>query len=128
MEFPYQSLTPADKTIRLINVDLHDNHRHKLIEHVPLYGANSQKYLALSYRWGNIKSETIYINSRPFLVNTNLFDALGAAARYWNHAYPKRTTLYLWADEICINQKDNVEQVGFATIPSRKSRIEATFV
>ena len=66
---------------------------------------------ALSYAWGDPNAETkdIEINSRPFKVLPNLFDAL----RQLRKPSECRT---LWADAICINQTSRQEkekQIGF---------------
>jgi hypothetical protein len=61
-------------------------------------------YCALSYVWGNPKdTKPIIVDGRHLDIGTNLATAL----RYLKHSTLAR---HLWADAICINQKDNKEK------------------
>lgn len=63
-------------------------------------------YTALSYVWGaDERSETIICNSKRLTVTASVFDAL-------SHLYSRRLheTLPIWIDDVCINQKNNIEK------------------
>src|SRR4051812_36367490 len=61
-------------------------------------------YDALSYVWGDPSSvKPIYIGEHVLSVTANLHAALS----HLRHSYIDRT---LWADAVCINQKDNQEK------------------
>jgi hypothetical protein len=66
-------------------------------------------YTALSYVWGNPeKSKRILVDRRPLQIASNLNSAL-------LDLRDEQRTLLLWADGVCINQRDNKEkaiQVG----------------
>ena len=66
-------------------------------------------YECLSYRWGQEKSGSIKLGENASLaLNQNLLDAL-------HHLRLSDTMRVLWADQICINQADDLEktkQVG----------------
>jgi len=68
------------------------------------FGLRTHRYEALSYVWGD-PNETlpIYINNSQFLITTNLHAAL---TRLRDHTFER----ILWADAICIDQKDLEEQ------------------
>lgn len=67
-----------------------------------------ESYTALSYVWGDAREKrTIFVNSLPFDVTVNLAAAL-------DDIRDEKRPLRLWADAICINQKD---------IPERNSQI-----
>ena len=80
------------------------------------------QYAALSYTWGDPSvhpyvaerpSRTVWIDTKPFLVTPNLYDALNHW-RGWKLVIGTTNTL-LWVDAICINQDDLIErnhQVG----------------
>ncbi|KAF2251365.1 hypothetical protein BU26DRAFT_563307 [Trematosphaeria pertusa] len=62
-------------------------------------------YVALSYTWGNLEDGTvdILVNGVRFAAQRNLADAL-------NSLYECFQGSWLWADAVCINQKDEVEK------------------
>ncbi|KAH7336567.1 heterokaryon incompatibility, partial [Rhexocercosporidium sp. MPI-PUGE-AT-0058] len=66
-------------------------------------------YTALSYVWGDAsQTKAVFINSLPFEITSNLFDAL-------HEIRPEEQSLRLWADAICIDQlnfKERSSQVG----------------
>jgi hypothetical protein len=71
-------------------------YEHELVDH----------YTALSYVWGFVAATcTISVDERPFQIGQNLELAL----RQLREQEPGRV-LRLWADAICINQKDERER------------------
>lgn len=68
------------------------------------------RYIALSYVWGDPSdTEAIVVNSRVIQVTKNLASAL----RHLRLAFclpGERTTTYVWADAVCINQGDVIEK------------------
>jgi hypothetical protein len=70
---------------------------------IPLDEAEGQ-YEAISYVWGK-RDDFTYVDcdGKKFPVKTNLHDAL----QTFRHTTEKRS---LWADAICINQKDHTEK------------------
>ena len=61
-------------------------------------------YTALSYVWGDATdTRTIWVNESPVLVTVNLYAAL-------NDLQDEIRVLCLWADALCINQKDDEEK------------------
>lgn len=68
------------------------------------HSLGSRKFEALLYVWGK-QTATLKIqcNGRSMSVGSNLLDVISELARC-------RSTGYLWADAICINQNDNQEK------------------
>jgi hypothetical protein len=63
-------------------------------------------YTALSYHWGESnETATICADNQPFYISQNLADALQSIT---DKVF--EISRYLWVDQICINQKDQVEQ------------------
>ncbi|KAK3313959.1 heterokaryon incompatibility protein-domain-containing protein [Apodospora peruviana] len=72
----------------LVSVNLHEN----------------PEYEAISYCWGDPTDvKTVYCNGKTIQVTTSLYTAL----RRFRKPDEERT---LWADAVCINQKDNAEK------------------
>ncbi len=105
---PYTALT-RDRDIRVIHLipghssdDLACEVQHVSLDANPLYEC-------LSYRWGHEDSGSIMLGENASLaLNQNLLDAL-------HFLRQSDTTRVLWADQICINQADELEktkQVG----------------
>ncbi|OBR04091.1 Ankyrin and HET domain-containing protein [Colletotrichum higginsianum IMI 349063] len=69
-------------------------------------GDESVQYDALSYRWGDAGDPvSIRVNGRYMAITKSLHTAL----RYLRHDLEERV---IWADSICINQKDTEERVA----------------
>lgn len=81
------------------------------------------EYVALSYTWGDPTNQVgILVNGQPHCVTRSLFTALRrfrqlcAEERSFNDGdftfcfYPEGS-MYIWADALCINQKDNMEKI-----------------
>ena len=122
--FTYRSLTPNKGRIRLINV-LPKSHQASLegpliehhasldssepsdyisctISHVSLEEAPT--YTALSYHWGDTsRKRAILVNGTILSVSENLETVL-------RHLRLQDESITLWADAICIDQRDDVEK------------------
>jgi hypothetical protein len=104
--FSYQPLT-GPKDIRLLVFDPSLDPQppvltFKLIN-VPLEQVY-EKYLALSYVWGENKNKRrIRVNGKDFDVTPNLEVAL-------RNVWAKQFTTCIWVDAICINQSSNLEK------------------
>ena len=122
---PTQPYTPLirDRDIRVIHLlpggssdDLACKVHHVSLDADP-------PYECLSYRWGHEDSGSIMLGENANLaLNQNLLDAL-------HFLRQSDTTRVLWADQICINQADDLEktkQVGLmAEIYQKASRVIA---
>ncbi|KAF2444491.1 HET-domain-containing protein, partial [Karstenula rhodostoma CBS 690.94] len=79
------------------------------IHHADIHDANAPLFDAISYTWGGEDfSRTISIDDETnepsqMSITTNLFDAMSRFRR-------RVTARYLWADAVCINQKDGAEK------------------
>lgn len=72
---------------------------------------NSPVFVALSYVWGNPKiTEDIIVNGQRMAVTRNLETALRHARRALSDDENPRRNPRIWADAICINQKDAAER------------------
>ena len=78
---------------------------------------------AISYEWsppdvGLEKSRFLYVNGLAFTITRNLHDCLSAIQTKWQQEHVKKNCgqidrsepRYIWADQLCINQKDSVER------------------
>jgi hypothetical protein len=75
--------------------------------HSTLYHARksiTSHYTALSYVWGNVAHKaTIHIRGLALEVTASLDSAL-------KHLRDEETAVVVWADGVCINQKDDSEK------------------
>ncbi|PMD26939.1 hypothetical protein NA56DRAFT_549644, partial [Hyaloscypha hepaticicola] len=68
------------------------------------------RYHALSYCAGSSKNVSkVPIDGIMFNAFANLEHAIHCALKSWNSRFPDKELL-LWADQICINQKDVAER------------------
>jgi hypothetical protein len=109
-EYRYQSLSGPDNAIRLLvlepDKDVMAQVRCSLIQTSLREWDNDMvdHYTALSYVWGDAKIRTpALVDGKPLDITLNLDSAL----RYMRDPKRKR---YIWADAICINQKDTEEK------------------
>lgn len=103
--FQYKALPPMDH-IRLLII--HPGRDHDPItcslKEVPLKEAEG-KYEGISYAWGRDNDFTdIDCDGRKIRIQKNLHDALQT------FRYPSEPRTVVWADAVCINQKDDVEK------------------
>jgi len=96
----------------------------ELLDKVPLSRVDG-RYHALSYCAGSPKDVSkVLINGIIFNAFANLEHAIHCALNFWN-SRSSDEELLLWADQICINQKDLVErssQVGMMRDIYRRSQ------
>ncbi|KAK4898879.1 hypothetical protein LTR27_003610 [Elasticomyces elasticus] len=66
---------------------------------------DDEKYIALSYEWGDDKPEkTIIVNDNPFKVRNNLYSFLSAVTKHGRLIRP------IFIDALCINQANQAER------------------
>lgn len=121
----YQSLDKNHEEIRLLQIDLSNAGRYKMLQAVPL-GALAI-YSAISYFSGDPGNTiTVEIDGIKMNIFANLARAISEAIGFWKKKLPDQPML-LWVDQICINQSDAIEksqQVNFM----REIYRRATFV
>ena len=129
----YQTL-PTPDSFRLLQLDSLDDGTLSIILTVHELSENLS-FKALSYTWGHpvrklygnepvstIESQTILCNGESLMIQQNLFDALHRMSR-------EPSTLYWWADAICINQEDVAERSAqFALMGRLYSIADEVFV
>ncbi|KAG6362722.1 hypothetical protein INS49_007815 [Diaporthe citri] len=109
----YRALDPVINEIRLLTaiaVDAEDRVTCRLVT-VPIH--ECPPYAALSYVWGQATDpEEIQVDGRAFQATPSLARALRYVPRHWQTKYPGRALaeLRLWADAVCINQRDLEER------------------
>lgn len=102
--FTYLPLAPMHTKIRLLRLlPSKDGLICCAVQNVSM--SNGQEYHALSYAWGPEQSVfEIRCNGQICTVRENLFRFLEQMHK------EERFNLYFWIDQLCINQKDNVEK------------------
>lgn len=75
--------------------------------------ANTTKYIALSYVWGDATFNVP--NENAIEVSLSLSTALGHILSYTTEA----STLNIWTDQFCINQRDDTEKIQQVKLMSR---------
>ncbi|EMT62675.1 heterokaryon incompatibility protein-domain-containing protein [Fusarium oxysporum II5] len=114
----YKDLNASDREIRLLKILPKSRSGFvecELLPSVKLADVHKQ-YLALSYCAGDARNtKPIIVNGARYNVFANLHHALSTVRHYWEtHTYHR--DLFLWVDQICINQANLMErshQVGF---------------
>jgi Heterokaryon incompatibility protein (HET) len=110
----YTFLDPSLKEIRLIKILDPDPEVHSLncrLSTVSLL--DNPSFTALSYVWGDASiTKDIMVDGSTAFIPINLAQALSLAKDHWQRQYPNRdpTEFRLWADALCINQKDVEEK------------------
>jgi hypothetical protein len=106
----YKALDKPDETIRLIKIlstaPIHCQLIVVSLEHSPVFSA-------LSYMWGDAtKTQPIIVDGAYLPVTTNLAHALQDVHGQWPKSSYTRAEedRWLWADAICINQKEDEEK------------------
>ena len=95
-------LRQPDKQLRLLRFDPEHEHSFSLTVHDS--EAVSDKYIAISYTWGDtVPTLPILVNGYSVNVRLNCWYALWQV-RQQDYAYP------VWIDSICINQSDSEEK------------------
>lgn len=112
----YTSLAAESKQIRLLRIHKRDGNPREKDEIVisctfSIVSLDEfPEYEALSYVWGDpSKAKTIRINNEPVGITKNLYEAL------LELRCPDRERT-LWADAVCINQRDDVERTHQVSI------------
>ncbi|ERF68993.1 hypothetical protein EPUS_06680 [Endocarpon pusillum Z07020] len=81
----------------------------EIVDKVPLSRVDGD-YCAISYCAGKpTDTAVILVDGLPFNAFANLEHAIRRTQRSWTSRYPKKELL-LWADQICINQRNDVEK------------------
>ncbi|KAI0415499.1 heterokaryon incompatibility protein-domain-containing protein [Xylaria grammica] len=106
-KFEYAPLNEASGEIRLLTVK-HDENLNRLSGKLSYCSLNEYpRYIALSYTWGGQKAtETIVLDGIPLSITPNLASALRSKAVL----DASSTSTPVWADAICINQRDVKER------------------
>lgn len=109
MSFAYTTLAPF--SIRLLRIDTIEPLACTVTHHVL---ASAPPYAALSYCWGSSPpSRDVHINGKTLTITKSLHKALEAAGRFLSDPCDTDETkrnLAIWADAICINQRDDAEK------------------
>lgn len=106
-------LDPGTREIRLmtsLKVDAKGRVECKLMT-VPL--RSCPPFTALSYVWGDDADRVpIRVDGQTFQATKSLASALQYIPRHWKSKFPGRdeTELWVWADAVCINQRDPNER------------------
>ncbi|KAK3623982.1 hypothetical protein LTR56_021259 [Elasticomyces elasticus] len=99
--FPYGELNEQHRGIRLFI--FHLDMLHGRLTKVSL--DDDEKYVALSYEWGDDKPDKmIIVNDQPFKVRNNLYSFLSAVTKYGRLIRP------IFIDALCINQANQAER------------------
>tara|TARA_R110002003_G_scaffold42_14_gene3182 strand:+ start:29050 stop:29646 length:597 start_codon:yes stop_codon:yes gene_type:complete len=110
--YVYDALPNPSRMIRLIKI-LSTTPQVSCVFRIVLLD-DSPVFSALSYMWGDASTtELITIDGRPLPVTTNLAHAMRDVHSLWAEGRTPRDDAaeqWLWADAICINQRDDQEK------------------
>ncbi|KAL7799822.1 heterokaryon incompatibility domain-containing protein [Trichoderma ceciliae] len=114
----YKQLDQAKKQIRLIQIDparpSTTSLCFKLHQPISLDNCSSNRFIAISYRAGDpAQTVPISVDGAPFHVFKPLAEALSRASQRLDadeDAPDFASRVYIWADQVCINQSDNAEK------------------
>jgi hypothetical protein len=118
MEHPWTPLDDAGENIRLTEIlGTADGSISCRLHTARLIDKDDQpdqpRFAALSYVWGDASdTEDITVDGKPWAVTADLAAALRCVKSHWQLEFPERdpSSFRLWADALCINQQDPVEQ------------------
>jgi len=116
-KFPYRPINEPD-SIRLIHLlpasSTEDEVQCELVHTTLMDCADIyEHYTALSYVWGNpFNTKRVWVDRTPVLVTHNLHSVL----KDLRH---QTRTLQIWADAICINQRDDEEKLKQISMTGR---------
>jgi len=106
--YVYPPLKPELAEIRLLKIDAHGLDNHELVNNVSL--RSPPAFSALSYVCGSPTNTTpILVSGFVFNAFANLASAIADVRTCWQRAFPDKE-LFLWTDQICINQDDDDER------------------
>jgi hypothetical protein len=105
----YSQLDPRREDIRLLEIVSTDPTIVCRLSNVALL--HNPAFDALSYTWGDAsKTELITVDGCPTHVTINLARALRSVHHRWSSLDGRRGSPRLWADALCINQRDMKEK------------------
>ncbi|KAH8896014.1 hypothetical protein GQ53DRAFT_596140, partial [Thozetella sp. PMI_491] len=128
-QFSYMNLDPAGQEIRLLEEGPAQDDDEEMVLECTLHDQISLSsaggtYCAISYCAGSLREVApILVDRIRFNAFASLEHAIRCVLRQWSAKYPGRKLL-IWADQICINQKNNEErtaQVGLMREIYRRS-------
>ncbi|KAK5955432.1 hypothetical protein OHC33_003070 [Knufia fluminis] len=106
--FVYPRLNVELLEIRLLRIDAHGLDKHELVSNISLH--NPPAFSALSYVCGPpTRTSQISVSGKLFNAFANLAAAIADARTCWHRAFPG-SELFLWTDQVCINQNDDNER------------------
>lgn len=114
----YKQLDPAKKQIRLLQIDRSRQSTSglcfKLHQPISLDNCSSNQFIAISYRAGDPNQTVpISVDGAQFNVFKPLAEALSRASQRLDadeETEDFAPYVYIWADQVCINQSDNAEK------------------
>lgn len=109
-DYPYLPLNVAEDEIRLLEILPRGSDPSTPVQACLIHRSlkQSPRYDALSYIWGHASQQaTIRLDDRDFTVTSNLERALRDVTYFSNR---QNEVLVIWADAVCINQRDFEER------------------
>ncbi|KAK0663517.1 heterokaryon incompatibility protein-domain-containing protein [Cercophora samala] len=111
----YQPLDSSRNEIRLLSITGEVEGRLTCHLETVSLTENTPSFTALSYVWGHLQlTDGIILEGIKVSITSSLNAALKSVTRHWQAEFRDRdpATLRLWADGICINQRDNDERAS----------------